>query len=142
MMFKNKFPKVSALAEKPAAAVTETDITAATEELQAAGINSVVLVSGTELSAANETLTTDLAAQVARVTELATQVNTLEGTIATLTTDRDKFKADAEKFGKQPGAMGTNPVKTEGDKGDDKEKQASTSIHPASAHQTEINNNY
>jgi hypothetical protein len=73
--------------------------------------------------------------------KLEGELLTAQTEIGTLTTDRDKYKADAEKFGKQPGAMGTTAVKKEGDKSDE-EKPASSSIHPASSTQTEINNNY
>lgn len=97
MRFGNKFSKLSAL--------TGTDVSAeqieeANEQLNAGGITAVQLVQCAELEAVNTELEQERAA-----------AKTLEEQVTSLTKERDDFKAQAEKFGKQPGTMNSNPLK-------------------------------
>ena len=114
---KSKFPKLSALAEKKAADITSEDITAANEELKAAGISAVMVVSSDELTqaqalvSANEKITGELATATSQVTALTTQVTTLKTEVTELTSSRDEWKGKAQNYGAQAGATTTAPVK-------------------------------
>ena len=80
---KNKFPKLAALAGKPAAEITDAEIDAVNDELEANGIEHAGMISSTQLTtfeaaiqeakdlkAANAQLTADLATANAEVTRL------------------------------------------------------------------------
>ncbi len=105
MFGKNKFKAVAALAGKTGEELTAEMVTAANEELEAAGIEGVALITESEYDA--------LQASVKAEKDLTAQVKTLTDTNATLTTERDNFKAEAEKYGNQPGATPTS-VKKDG----------------------------
>lgn len=71
----------------------------------------------TALQAAKTALETEnarLTAELKTASEAAVDVTTLSAQVTSLTTERDEWKAKAEKYGAQPGALPTNP-KTEKD---------------------------
>lgn len=105
---KNKFPAVAALAGLTGTALTADLVTAANTELEAAGITGAALIT----EAAHEQLETDATAWNAAHTALEAAGAT---DVAALAADRDKWKADAEKFGSQAGVLPTNAAKLDGD---------------------------
>lgn len=114
---KSKFPALSALAgiENPSAEA----ISAANEELKAAGINALVLVALSSMATA-EALTAaqeDLQATATKLTETeaalqsaSTSLTEAQASIDSLTAERDSFKKAAEAYGMKPGASATAPV--------------------------------
>jgi hypothetical protein len=105
---KNKFPAVAALAGLTGAALTADLVTAANNELEAAGITGAALIT----EAAHGTLEADATAWNAAHTALEAAGAT---DVAALAADRDSWKEKAEAFGEQPGEMPTSSTKTAGD---------------------------
>lgn len=103
---KTQFGKLAAMAGKPATEITAEAVTEANQELEAAGVTAVALISEAQLDAEREAAATaataEAAAQLttanARITELTGQLATATGTnqtltasVAALTTDRDQL---------------------------------------------------
>lgn len=102
-MLGNKFKKVSALENKPAADITEAEITAANAELEASGVTGVQLVSTDVIQKANENADSLSTAQET-VTELNAQLTTLKGQVNTLQNELAAAKNTITELGKKPGA--------------------------------------
>jgi len=100
-MFGNKYPKMSALKGKTADQITLEDINQVNEELSAAGIEGITVVNAQVIEAA-EQATADLTAANTKLATATTQVTQL-------TKERDEAQALADKYGKQSGAVPTNP---------------------------------
>jgi hypothetical protein len=105
---KNKFPAVAALAGLTGAALTADLVTAANNELEAAGITGAALIT----EAAHGTLETDAAAWNAAHTALEAAGAT---DVAALAAERDKYKEQAESFGSQAGVLPTSSQKKKAD---------------------------
>jgi signal peptide peptidase SppA len=105
---KNKFPAVAALAGLTGAALTADLVTAANNELEAAGITGAALIT----EAAHDTLETDATAWNAAHTALEAAGAT---DVAALAADRDAWKEKAETYGDQPGELPTSSAKENGD---------------------------
>jgi len=97
-----KMGGLTAIKGVPAAAVTDAQLATINQELSDNGFN-VGVVSESQLQDAQALQATNNT-QASRITEL-------EGQLATLTTERDTFKADAEKYAKLPGAEATGSKK-------------------------------
>lgn len=115
----NKHPKLSAAAEKgrKKEAITTADLEDANTELNAAGESGLVIleqsmVEGLEsqLEAANLARTT----AETRLQEALTAKQTADAALVTMSAERDKHKADAEKYGAQGGANPSDPKRKEG----------------------------
>lgn len=116
MFTKNKFPKLSALANQEA--LSDEALEAASAELEAAGISNATIVADAtleEMTANNTRLSTELATANSRISEMEVAATTASETIATLTAERDAAVAQAAEYGAKPGAEHTEPVKPEGD---------------------------
>jgi hypothetical protein len=105
---KPKFPSLIALADIKADALTDADITAANNEISAFGITTVQLVS-------------------------AAAYKEIEATLFQAQTDAEHWKGLAEKYGKQPGAMGTRAIKIGTDSNEPKNEDEANGDHLASA---------
>jgi ClpP class serine protease len=119
MFGKNKFPAVGALANLTGAALTADLVTAANNELEAAGITGAALIT----EAAHGTLEADAAAWNAAHTALEAAGAT---DVAALAADRDEWKVKAESYGNQAGVLPTSSTKKKPDSeeegGDDNAK--------------------
>ncbi len=105
MFGKNKYKAVAALAGKKADEITSEMLTAANDELEAAGITGVALITEAQYDAYE--------ASAAAAQTLTAQLTTLTDANATLTQERDAARAEAEAFGNQAGEKPTS-VKKEG----------------------------
>ncbi|QIP16804.1 hypothetical protein G8759_31265 [Spirosoma aureum] len=95
-LFGNKHKVLSSLAGVEASEISDDQLNAVNAELDSLNIKGVRIISTTYLEQAD-----------ASVAELAT-ANT---TIATITQERDNARAEAEKFGNQPGHLGSKSGK-------------------------------
>ena len=105
MFGKNKFPAVAALAGLSGAALTPALVSAANDELEAAGILGAALISQANHDALTADRTAWTAAQEALTAAGATDV-------AALAAERDKYQADAAAFGGQAGVLPSTATKT------------------------------
>lgn len=124
MFSKNKFPKLSALANQET--LSDEALEAASQELQAAGISNATIVADTALesmTAESGRLSGELATATARVATLQQTIAVQTQSIASLTAERDAAQALATEYGAQPGASHTEPVKPEGDQLEEDDNQ-------------------
>jgi ClpP class serine protease len=97
-MFGDKHKALTALAGVEASAITDDQLNSVNANLDTLDIKGVRLISTAYLQDAEKA---------------TAQAATLNTTIATLTKERDDAKAEAAKFGSQPGHIGTKSEKTE-----------------------------
>lgn len=101
---KTNFKKLGALKGKKAADITEGEIVAVNEELEAEGLDNVAIISVAQLEEANtfaDTIEGGLTALNAALN--GSKHTTLDDAITALVADRDKHAKDAKEFGNQPG---------------------------------------
>lgn len=94
-LFGNKFKALAGIAGKEAADITDDQLNALNAELDSEKITTVRIISTAYLQQADESVAA---------------LNAANAQIATLTKERDEARAEAAKFGSQPGA---EPTKTE-----------------------------
>ncbi|MHB8209111.1 S49 family peptidase [Mucilaginibacter sp.] len=139
-MFKPKFTKITALKDKKAAEITEGDLQAANDQIEAEGVTGVTLVADTELERLTNaqaapdataltaaqgqvtTLTADLATANSNVTKLTgelatanTAKTTAEASVVKLTADLAAANAKIKELGGEPAATHTSTVQTADD---------------------------
>lgn len=106
-----------------------------------AGKDHDVEVTAEMLENLNTKSETEIANLQGQITQLTTEKETLTGTVATLTQERDSFKAQAEEFGKQPGALGGTAGKKEKDAAPDAEQAETEAVLAALPHNKAADNN-
>jgi|GEM_PF-6221726 len=104
MNFFNGYVKLDALASLKGVApeaITPDKIVAVNAELKAAGIG-LALISETDFAAGVQA--------AGQVTALQNQLTTVQGSVKTLTEERDKALEKVAEFGGQPGEVPSNPI--------------------------------
>ncbi|WP_276496709.1 S49 family peptidase [Pontibacter litorisediminis] len=135
MFGKNKFTAkaIQALAGKKAEEITFEMLTAANDELEENGVTGAALITEAQFDVYE--------AAVASEKDLKAQVQTLTTANATLTQERDSFKAQAEKFGEQPGATPTSVKKDGTDHQEETEPDANQKAIDELPHNKALENN-
>lgn len=123
MFSKNKFPKLSALANQET--LSDEALEAASQELEAAGISNATIVADVtletmtaeteRLNASLQTATERVATLETEATAAAVQTQNLASQLEAMTAERDAAQTLATEYGAKPGADHTDPIKPEGD---------------------------
>lgn len=104
-MFGDKHKKLSALAGQEASAITDEALNAINADLDTQNITGVRVISAAYLQEAEQA--------IANLATANGKITTLEGSITNLTKERDDARAEAAKFGSQPGHLGSKSPKAE-----------------------------